>query len=253
MKVVVVGGTGLIGTKLVARLRERGHEAVVASPKAGVDAVTGAGLSDAFTGAEIVVDVSNPRSFADHVAKSFFETSTQTLLAAGRAAGVRHHVVLSVVGAERLAASGYFRGKLNQERLTQQSGIAHSIVQATQFFEFARMIARASTQGGSVCLPAILVQPLAADDVASALCSIALSSPRDGVVQLAGPGEMRIDAFVRQSLEAASDPRTVVVDPHARYFGIQVQERTLLPEGKCFHATTTFEHWLEASTTRASS
>jgi uncharacterized protein YbjT (DUF2867 family) len=244
MKVVVIGGTGLIGSKLVAKLGEHGHEAIAASPASGVDTVKGEGVDQVLRGAAVVVDVSNSPSFEDEAAKSFFETSTRNLLAAGRRAGVKHHVILSVVGTDRLIESGYFRAKLAQERLVRQSPIPYSIVHATQFFEFVKMIAGFSTQGDSVRLPPIMVQPIAAEDVAGALGAIAVGAPLNGTVEVAGPAEMRIDSFIRRGLEASKDPRKVVADPQALYFGIRAKERTLVPEGESRRGNTTFEQWL---------
>jgi uncharacterized protein YbjT (DUF2867 family) len=244
MKVVVIGGTGLIGSKLVAKLREHGHEAVPASPESGVNTMTGAGLEQALSGSAVVVDVSNSRSFDDQAAMQFFETSTRNLLAAEGLAGVKHHVALSVVGTDRLVESGYFRAKLTQERLIKESGVPYSIVHATQFFEFAKMIADFSMQGERVHLPPVLVQPMAAVDVAAALGSVATGSPLNGTVEVAGPAEMRLDAFVRQGLAASNDPRNVVADPQALYFGIHVTERTLVPERGSRRGEVTFERWL---------
>jgi uncharacterized protein YbjT (DUF2867 family) len=246
MKVVVIGGTGLIGSKLVPKIRERGHEAVAASPASGVDTTTGAGLAEVLDGADVVVDVSNPSSFDEHVAKPFVVTSTRTLLAAEGVAGVEHHVILSVVGTDRLVASGYFRAKLAQEALVERSPIPYSIVHATQFFEFFKSIAGFSMQGGSVHLPPVLAQPMAADDVASAVCTVALGAPLNGIVEVAGPVEMRLDAFVRQGLEASNDRTAVVADPQALYFGSHVAERTLMPERGTHRGNTTFERWLAA-------
>jgi uncharacterized protein YbjT (DUF2867 family) len=246
MKVVVIGGTGLIGSKLVALIRERGHVAVAASPASGVDTTTGAGLAEVLDGSDVVVDVSNAPSFDEQVAKPFFETSTRNLLAAEGVAGVEHHVILSVVGTNRLVESGYFRAKLAQEALVASSPIPYSIVHATQFFEFFRSIAGFSMQGGSVHLPPVLAQPMAADDVAAAMATVALGAPLNGIVEVAGPVEMRLDAFVRQGLEASNDPTAVVADPRALYFGIHVAERTLMPERDSRRGNTTFEHWLAA-------
>jgi len=213
MKVVVIGGTGLIGSKLVAQLRGHGHEAVAASPESGVNSVTGEGLDQALSGSAVVVDVSNSRSFDEEVARPFFETSTRNLLAAERRAGVKHHVALSVVGTDRLVESGYFRAKLAQERLIQQSGAPYSILHATQFFEFAKMIADFSMQGDSVHLPSVLIQPMAAEDVAAALGRVAVGTPVNGTVEVGGPAEMRLDVFIRQGLAANKDPRNVIADP----------------------------------------
>jgi uncharacterized protein YbjT (DUF2867 family) len=251
MKVVVIGGTGLIGSRLVATLRGHGHEPVVASPESGVNTLTGEGLERALSGSAVVVDVSNSRSFDEQVARPFFETSTRNLLSAERLAGVKHHVALSVVGTDRLVESGYFRAKLAQERLIQESGAPYSIVHATQFFEFAKMIADFSVQGGSVHLPPVLIQPMAADDVAAALGTVAVGTPLNGIVEVGGPVEMRLDTFIRQGLAAAKDPRDVVPDPQALYFGIHVTERTLLPERGSRRGAITFEQWLARNAARA--
>src|SRR5262245_9129512 len=247
MKVVVIGGTGLVGSKVVATLREHGHEAIAASPASGVDTITGAGLADALSGAAAVVDVTNSPSFEEQIAKPFFETSTRNLLAAEREAGVRHHVALSVVGTERLVESGYFRAKLAQERLIQEGPVPYSIVRATQLFEFAKAIAGFSMQGDSVHLPPIMVRPIAAGDVAAAVASVAVGQPINGIVEVAGPAEMRIDAFVRRVLEAMKDARSVVADPQALYYGIHATERTLMPEAQSRLGKTTYEQWLAAN------
>jgi uncharacterized protein YbjT (DUF2867 family) len=251
MKVVVIGGTGLIGSKLVGKLREHGHEAVPASPDSGVNTITGEGLDQALSGSEVVVDVSNTRSFEEQVARPFFETSTRNLLSAERRAGVKHHVALSVVGTDRLVESGYFRAKLAQERLIQESGAPYSIVHATQFFEFAKAIADFSTQGDSVRLPSVLIQPMAADDVAAAVGAVAVGTPLNGIVEVGGPAEMRLDTFIRQALAAARDPRTVVVDPQASYYGIHVTGRALLPERDSRRGQITFEQWLAHNAAKA--
>jgi uncharacterized protein YbjT (DUF2867 family) len=246
MRVVVIGGTGLIGSKLVAKLREHGHEPVVAAPETGVNTLTGEGLERVLTGAAVIVDVSNSPSFAEDVATPFFETSTRNLLTAGASARVKHHVILSVVGTDRLQESGYFRAKLAQEDLVKRSPIPYSIVHATQFFEFARGIADFSMQGDSVHLPPVLIQPMAADDVAAELGITAVGEPVNGVVEVSGPEEMRIDTFVRRGLAALKDPRKVVADPLGLYSGIHVKERTLLPEFGARRAKTTFDQWLAA-------
>lgn len=251
MKVVVIGGTGLIGSRLVVRLREQGHEPVAASPESGVNTLTGEGLERALSGSAVVVDVSNTRSFDEQVARPFFETSTRNLLSAERLAGVKHHVALSVVGTDRLVESGYFRAKLAQERLIQESGAAYSIVHATQFFEFAKAIADFSTQGDSVHLPPVLIQPMAADDVAAALGSVAVGTPLNGIVEVGGPAEMRLDTFVRQGLAAAKDPRSVVADAQALYYGIHVTERSLVPERDSRRGVITFEQWLARNAAKA--
>jgi uncharacterized protein YbjT (DUF2867 family) len=244
MKVVVVGGTGLIGSKLVTKLREHGHEALAASPSSGVNSVTGEGLDQALRGASVVIDTSNSPSFEGEAATEFFAASTRNLLAAESRAGVRHHVALSVVGTDRLLESGYFRGKMAQERLLKASSIPYSIVQATQFFEFAQSIADFSTQNDVVRLPPLLMQPIAAADVSSAVGSIATSAPLNGVIELGGPAEMPIDTFVQQILEARRDPRQVLVDRQALFFGIRVTDRTLLPAASARRGSTTYAQWL---------
>jgi uncharacterized protein YbjT (DUF2867 family) len=220
MKIVVIGGSGLIGAKLVTRLGEHGHEAVSASPSTGVNTLTGEGLAEALTGASVVIDVSNSPSWEDAAVLRFFETSTHNLLAAEAAAGVGHHVALSVVGTDRLAESGYFRAKIAQEKLIENSSIPYSIVRATQFFEFVKSIAAEATDGDTVRLPPVLVQPIAADDVAKAIGRISVGSPVNGITEVAGPEQFQLDELIRQGLAVRNDPRTVLTDPHARYFGI---------------------------------
>jgi uncharacterized protein YbjT (DUF2867 family) len=244
MKIIVIGGTGLIGSKLVTKLRAQGHEAVPASPDTGVNTITGAGLPEALVGASVVVDVSNSSSFEDAAVLRFFETSTRNLLAAEATAGVRHHVVLSVVGTERLSASGYFRAKIAQEQLTRGSSIPYSIVHATQFFEFVKSIADAATVGDTVRLAPVLIQPIAAKDVASAVGRVAVGAPVNGVVEIAGPQQFRLDEFVRLGLGARHDSRAVIADPHARYFGAELGERTLVPGDTATLGETRFEDWL---------
>jgi uncharacterized protein YbjT (DUF2867 family) len=229
MKIAVIGGSGLIGSKLVAKLDERGHETVAASPSTGVDTLTGQGLADAVAGAAVVVDVSNSPSFEDVAALEFFDTSTRNLLAAEAAAGVGHHVALSVVGTARLTASGYFRAKVAQEQLIKSSSIPYSIVRATQFYEFLSSIAADATDGTTVRLPPALIQPIAADDVASALGRISAGSPLNGIVEIAGPAQFRLDELIRGRLSASGDPREVITDPDAAYFGMKLGERALLP------------------------
>ncbi len=247
MKIVVIGGTGLIGSKLVNKLREHGHEAVVASPKSGVNTLTGEGLAEALKGASVVVDASNAPSWEDAAVMNFFETSTRNLLAYEAAAGVGHHVALSVVGTGRLLESGYFRAKIAQENLIKGSSIPYSIVRATQFFEFVKGIADFSTDGNKVRLPPVLIQPMAADDVASAIGTIALGAPKNGTVEVGGPEKFRLDELIRRDLAARKDPREVVADPHARYYGIEVKERTLVPEDDAKLGETRFETWLTQS------
>jgi uncharacterized protein YbjT (DUF2867 family) len=248
MKIVVIGGTGLIGSKLVTKLSEHGHEAVPASPDSGVNTLTGEGLAEALSGADVVVDVSNSPSFDDAAVLTFFESSTKNLLDAEAAAGVGHHVALSVVGTERLSESGYFRGKIAQERLIKESSIPYSIVHATQFFEFVKSIADAATDGNTVRLAPVLVQPIAADDVASAVGRISVGSPVNGIVEVAGPQQFRLDELIRQGLRERGDQREVIADPHARYFGAELDERTLVPGDDANLAETRFEDWLSRST-----
>jgi uncharacterized protein YbjT (DUF2867 family) len=247
MKIVVIGGTGLIGSKLVKNLREHGQEVVAASPTSGVNSLTGEGLADALKGASVVVDVTNSPSWEDAAVLKFFETSTRNLLDYEAAAGVRHHVALSVVGTERLLESGFFRAKIAQENLIKASAIPYSIVRATQFFEFVKNIADLSTEGNKVRLPPALFQPMAADDVASALGGIAMSPPVNGTVEIGGPEQFRLDDPIRRDLAARKDPREVISDPHARYFGIAVSERTLVPNDDARLGETRFEDWLHAT------
>jgi uncharacterized protein YbjT (DUF2867 family) len=244
VKIVVVGGSGLIGSKVVAKLREHGHEAVSASPHSGVDTLTGAGLSDVLDGAAAVVDVTNSPSFEEAAALKFFETSTRNLLAAEAAAGVGHHVALSVVGTDRLSASGYFRAKAAQEQLITQSSIPYSIVHATQFFEFVKAIAEDAADGDTVRVAPVLIQPMAADDIAAAVCRVAVGPPLNGIVEIAGPEQFRFDELVSRALAARNDPRHVVADPHARYFGYELAERTLIPGDNAQLGATRFDDWL---------
>jgi uncharacterized protein YbjT (DUF2867 family) len=244
MKIVVIGGTGLIGSKLVAILRVQRHEVVAASPNSGVNTITGEGLAEVLEGASVVVDVSNSPSFEDAAVLAFFETSTRNLLAAEAEAGVRHHVALSVVGTERLLESGYFRGKIAQEKLIKSSSIPYSIVHATQFFEFVKSIAAAATEGNQVRLAPVLIQPMAADDVASAVGRVAVGVPVNGTVEVAGPEPIRLDELIRQGLRAQNDPREVIADPSARYFGAMLTERMLLPDAGARLGEIHFEDWL---------
>jgi uncharacterized protein YbjT (DUF2867 family) len=244
MKIVVIGGSGLVGSKLVTKLREQGHEAVAASPASGVNTLTGEGLGPALEDASVVVDVSNSPSFEDAAVLKFFETSTRNLLAAGATAGVGHHVALSVVGTDRLRDSGYFRAKIAQEKLIEGSSIPYSIVHATQFFEFVDRMADAATAGGTVRLAPVLIQPMAAGDVASAVADVAVGPPANGVIEVAGPEQFRLDELVRRSLSAHDDPRDVVTDPRARYFGAELDERTLVPADDAQLTQTRFHHWL---------
>jgi uncharacterized protein YbjT (DUF2867 family) len=243
MKIVVIGGSGLIGSKVVACLSKEGHEAVAASPDSGVDTLSGEGLAEALQGAPVVVDVSNSPSFEDGPVMEFFTTSTTNQLAAEADAGVRHHVALSIVGTERLTESGYIRAKIAQEKLITESAIPYSIVHATQFFEFATRIADEATDGDTVRVPAALIQPMAADDVAVAVCEISRQPPANAVIEIAGPEELRFDEFVRRGL-AKGDPRKVVADPKARYFGAQLQERTLVAGAGARLGKMRFGDWL---------
>src|SRR5262245_13029118 len=244
MKFVRIGGTGLIGSKLVTRLREHGHEAVPASPDTGVNTLTGEGLANVLQGAAVVVDVSNSPSFEDAAVLEFFTTSTRNLLKAAGTAGVKHYVALSVVGTERLSKSGYFRAKSAQEELIRKSPISYSIVHATQFFEFVKRITDDATVGTSVRLPPVLIQPIAADDVAKAVGPIAVGAPVNGIVEVAGPQQFRFDELIRLGLAARNDPREVVVDPHARYFGVELGERSLVPAGDARLGEVSFQEWL---------
>jgi uncharacterized protein YbjT (DUF2867 family) len=245
MKIVVLGGTGLIGSKLVNVLRNHGHQAVPASPDSGVNTLTGEGLAEALDGADVVVDVTNSPSFEDEAVLKFFETSTRNVLDAEESAGVGHHVALSVVGTERLAESGYFRAKIAQEKLIKESSIPYSIVHATQFFEFIRSIADAATDGNTVRLAPVLIQPMAAEDVASAVGRTSVGSPVNGTVEVAGPQQFRLHELVRLGLGARHDPREVISDPNARYFGALLGEQTLLPGDDASIAETRFEDWLD--------
>ena len=247
MKIVVIGGSGLIGSKLVTKLRDHGHDAVPASPNSGVNTLTGEGLADAFRGAEVVVDVSNSPSFEDAAVLEFFETSTRNLLDAETAAGVGHHVALSIVGTDRLPDSGYMRAKVAQEKLIEGSSIPYSIVHATQFFEFVGRIADGATLGDTVKLPPVLFQPMAADDVATAVARVAVGEPLNGVVEVAGPEQFRFDDLIRRALTARHDPRQVVPDPDARYFGAKLDERSLVPDDGARLGETRFEDWLSQS------
>jgi uncharacterized protein YbjT (DUF2867 family) len=250
MKIVVIGGSGLIGSKVVKRLTEQGHEAVAASPKSGVDATTGRGLAEALARAAVVVDVANSPSFEDAAALAFFEASGRNLARAEREASVRHHVALSVVGAERLPDSGYFRAKLAQERLIETSGIPYTIVRATQFFEFIGAIAAAGTDERQVRLSAAGFQPIAADDVAEAVADAALGSPVNGTIEIAGPERLPLCEMVARYLEATGDPRQVVRDPQARYFGALLDDRTLVPGDGPHLGTLRLEAWLRQARAR---
>ncbi|HXI70495.1 MAG TPA: SDR family oxidoreductase [Verrucomicrobiae bacterium] len=244
MKIVIIGGTGLIGTKLVNKLRDQGHDVVAASPSKGINSVTGEGLAAALAGAQVVVDVTNSPSWEDQAVLEFFETSTRNLLAAESVAGVRHHVALSVVGTERLLASGFFRAKLAQEKLIQASSIPYTIVRATQFSEFVGSIANSATDGQTVRLPSALLQPIVSDDVATALAGVAVAEPLNRMVELAGPDAIPLDELVRQFLKANHDPRTVITEEQAKYFGIPLKQRSLVPDGNPRLGATHFADWL---------
>lgn len=247
MKFVIIGGTGLIGSKLVNRLRAHGHTAVPASPDTGVNTVTGEGLDQVLSGANVVVDVSNSPSFEDAAVMKFFQTSTSNLLAAEANAGVGHHVALSIVGCDRAPDSGYLRAKVAQEKLIRSSPIPYSIIRATQFFEFFKRIADEATMERTVRIPPVLFQPMAADDVADAVCDVSMGPPLQGIVEVAGPQQFRFDEFIRLGLEARHDSREVVADPHARYFGTELNERTLVPDTNARLGDIRFEEWLNRS------
>jgi uncharacterized protein YbjT (DUF2867 family) len=244
MKIVVIGGTGLIGSKLVKKLREHGHEAVAAAPNTGVNTITGEGLAEVLKGATVVVDVSNSSSWDDAAVLKFFETSTRNLLAYEVAAQVGHHVALSVVGTDRLSESGYFRAKIAQEKLITESSTPYTIVHAAQFFEFLKGLADISMVGDKVHLPPVLFQPMAADDVASGVARVAVGAPVNGIVEIAGPEQFRVDELVQRRLTSLKDPREVVADPNARYGGAKISERTLLPGNNARLGETRFETWL---------
>jgi uncharacterized protein YbjT (DUF2867 family) len=247
MKIVVIGGSGLIGTKLVKKLHQLGHEAVAASRSSGVNTLTGEGLAEAITGAQVVVDVANSPSFEDKAVLEFFETSGRNLLAAEAAAGVGHHIALSVVGTDRLLASGYFRAKMAQENLIKASAVPYTIVRATQFFEFVGAIAQSATYGQTVRLPPALLQPIASDDVTAALVQVVVDAPLNGMVELAGPERLPLDKLVGRFLIATQDPREVVTDVHARYFGVELNDQSLTPGDNPRIGPTRFEDWLNRS------
>ena len=247
MKIVVIGGTGLIGSRLVNQLRDHGHEAVAAAPNTGVNTLTGEGLAEVLKGASVVVDVSNAPSWEDRAVLNFFETSTGNLLTHEASARVGHHVALSVVGTDRLSESGYFRAKIAQEKLIEASSIPYSIVHATQFFEFLKGLADISMVGDKVHLPPVLFQPMSADDVASGVARIAAGPPVKGIVEIAGPETFRVDELVRRRLAALKDPREVIADPNAGYDGAKVGEKTLLPGDNARLGETRFETWLTQS------
>jgi uncharacterized protein YbjT (DUF2867 family) len=246
MKIVVIGGSGLIGTKLVTRLRNQGHEVVAASPKSGVNTITGEGLAEALAGAQVVVDVANAPSWEDKAVLKFFETSSRNLLAAEKAAGVRHHVALSVVGTDRLLESGYFRAKMAQENLIKASKIPYTIVQSTQFYEFIGAIAQFSTVEQTVHLPPALAQPIGSDDVAAAMADVVVGTPVNGTIEIAGPERIPLDKLVGRFLTATQDPRKVVTDAHARYFDVAVNDQSLTPGSNARIGPTRFENWLSS-------
>jgi uncharacterized protein YbjT (DUF2867 family) len=247
MKIVIIGGTGLVGSKVVTRLREQGHQALPASPDTGVNTLTGEGLAQVLTGADVVIDVSNSPSFEDAAVLKFFQTSTGNLLGAEAAAGVGHHVALSIVGSDRMPGSGYLRAKVAQEKLIAESGIAYTVIRSTQFFEFSKRIADEATDGNTVRIAPVLFQPIAADDVASAVARVAVAAPVNGILEIAGPQQFRFDEFIRLGLSARQDPRVVVADPQAHYFGTELGERSLVPTGDARLGEIRFEEWLGKS------
>jgi uncharacterized protein YbjT (DUF2867 family) len=244
MKIVVIGGTGLIGSKVVEKLKQKGHEAIAAAPSTGVNTVTGKGLAEVLAGARVVVDVANSPSFEDQAAMDFFQAAGKNITAAEVAAGVKHHVALSVVGTERLQDSGYFRAKLAQESFIKSSPIPYTLIRATQFFEFVRGIAEFSTYDGVVRLPPVLFQPMAAQDVSAALADAALAEPVNGVIEIAGPDTFTLDQPVRNALGYDKDPRKVIADPAAPYFGVKVSERSLVPGAGACLGSTKFDWWI---------
>src|SRR3989440_7129977 len=250
MKIVVIGGTGLIGSKTVAILRQGGHEVVAASPNTGVNTITGAGLKAALAGAQVVIDLANSPSFEDKAVLEFFETSGRNLLAAEAAAGVRHHVALSIVGTDR-SDNGYFRAKVAQEKLIEASGIPYTIIRSTQFLEFLGGVVASSADGNIVRLSPCLFQPIAADDVASIVADVALAPPRSGIVEIAGPERAPFNEIMARYLKAVGDPREVVRDPEARYWGGRVEERSLVPLGEARLGHIGFDEWLRCSQARA--
>ena len=251
MKIVVIGGTGLIGSKAVPILRQGGHEVVAASPKTGVNTLTGEGLQEAMAGTQVVIDLASSPSFEDKAVLEFFQTSGRNLLAAEAAAGVRHHVVLSIVGTDRMPGNGYFRAKVAQEKLIVASGIPYTIIRSTQFLEFLGAIAASSAEGSVVRLSPGLFQPIAADDVAAIVADVALAAPRNGIVEIAGPERAPLNEIVARYLKAVGDPREVVSDPEARYFGGRVEERSLVPLGEARLGRIGFDEWLRRSQARA--
>jgi uncharacterized protein YbjT (DUF2867 family) len=252
MKIVVIGGTGLIGSKTVAILRQRGHEVVAASPNTGVNTITGAGLKEAMAGTQVVIDLANSPSFEDKPVLEFFETSGRNLLAAAAAAGVRHHVALSIVGTDRTPDNGYFRAKVAQESLIESAGIPYTIIRSTQFMEFLGSIADSTADGNTVRISHGLFQPIAADGVAAVVADVALAAPRNGIVEIAGPERAPFDEIVARYLKAVGDPRKVVSDPEARYFGGRVEEHSLVPLGEARLGRIGLDEWIQRrSKTRA--
>jgi uncharacterized protein YbjT (DUF2867 family) len=251
MKIVVIGGTGLIGLKTVVLLRQGGHEVVAASPKSGINSITGEGLKEAMAGAEAVIDLANSPSFEDTAVLEFFETSGRNLHAAEAAAGVRHHVALSIVGTDRTPDNGYFRAKVAQEKLIETSSIPYTIIRSTQFLEFLGGIAASSADGNIVRISPGLFQPIAADDVAAVVAEVALAAPRNGIVEIAGPERAPFNEIVARYLKAVGDPRQVVSDPEARYFGGRVEERSLVPLGEARLGRISFDEWFRRSQARA--
>ena len=247
MKIVVIGGTGLIGSKVVEKLKQKGHEAIAAAPNTGVNTITGEGLKEAMAGAQVVIDLANSPSFEDKAALEFFETSGRNLLAAEAAAGVRHHVALSIVGTDRTPDNGYFRAKVAQEKLIETSGIPYTIIRSTQFLEFLGGIAASSTDGNIVRLSPGLFQPIAADDVAAMVADVALAAPRNGIIEIAGPERAPFNEIVARYLKAVGDPREVVSDPESRYWGGRVDEHSLVPLGEARLGRIGFDEWLRRS------
>ena len=245
MKIVVIGGSGLIGSKVVNNLTGIGHEVIAGSPATGINTITGEGLSEALTGAEVVIDVANSPSFEDQAVLDFFTTSGLNLLAAEKEAGVKHHIALSVVGTQLLSESGYFRGKIAQEKLIRESGIPYTIVHSTQFFEFLGGIAQSATQGQIVRLSAAYVQPISSDDVASAVTEVALDTPHNSIIEIAGPERYRLAELVQKYLNLKGDTRSVVTDSQARYFGALLSDTLLIPAGDARIGTTSFTEWFE--------
>jgi uncharacterized protein YbjT (DUF2867 family) len=244
MKIVVIGGTGLIGTKLVNKLRERGHEVLAASPKSGVNAFTGEGLAEALQGAQVVVDLANAPSWEDNAVLEFFQTASRNLMAPEASAGVRHHIPLTIVGAERLPASGYLRAKVAQENVVKASPVPFTIIRSTQFFEFAKAIVESASDGQTVRLSTALFQPIAADDVVAALTEVVLAEPLNATIEIAGPEPIRMDEFGRAFLSATGDPRKVTSDVHALYFGTELNDQSLTPGGKARLGSSDFSEWL---------